>query len=548
MTDTAMHSIGTPYKRFRDDELFDAIVIGSGIGGLGTAALLAKSGHRRVLVLEQHYAAGGLTHTFRRPGFEWDVGLHYVGQVHDLHSPARRLFDYLTEGRLDWKAMPNAYDRVRIGDLRFDYIRGQHALRDALVGSFPRERRAIDRYFTAVTRCLRRLPFFFAEKILPPVPTRVIGGAMRLPFLLLAGQTTADVLDDIGMSVELKAVLTAQWGDYGLPPRQSSFGAHAMITSHYFDGAAYPIGGSEQIAAALMPTIARAGGSLLVGARVERVLVEAGRAVGVRMTDGREFRSACIVSDAGIRTTYEQLLPDAASEVAEQTVAVRALRASLGHVCLYVGLESAQPLPIGAANIWVHPSVDYDGNLDRFVADANAPFPFLFISCPSAKDPSFASRHPGGHTLEVLTMTPYEHFAAWRGTRWHHRGDEYENVKARLAGRMLEALDQHVPGVSSSIRTWELSTPLSTEHFTGALRGAAYGLAHGPQRFACRYLRPRTPIDGLYLTGQDVSTCGIMGALTGAVTAASTILRRNLFTLMQNATHTIEPARERRAA
>jgi all-trans-retinol 13,14-reductase len=104
-----MQVIGTPYKRFRGDERFDAIVIGSGIGGLGTAALLAKSGHRRVLVLEQHYTGGGLTHVFRRPGFEWDVGLHYVGQVHDPDSPARRLFDYLTEGRLVWAAMPNAY-------------------------------------------------------------------------------------------------------------------------------------------------------------------------------------------------------------------------------------------------------------------------------------------------------------------------------------------------------------------------------------------------------------------------------------------------------
>jgi all-trans-retinol 13,14-reductase len=320
------------------------------------------------------------------------------------------------------------------------------------------------------------------------------------------------------------------------------------VTSHYFDGAAYPIGGGEQIAAALMPTIERAGGCLVVGARVERVLVEEGRAVGVRMIDGRELRSACVVSDAGIRTTYEQLLPDAASDVAEPTVAVRALRPSLGHLCLYVGVESIDRPSVGSSNIWVHPSVDYDGNLDRFVADVNAPFPFLFISFPSAKDPSFAARHPGRHTVEIVTMAPYEHFAAWRSTAWHHRGHEYEAAKDRLARRMLDALDEHVPRLSASIRTWELSTPLSTEHFTGALRGAAYGLDHGPHRFTCRYLRPRTPIDGLYLTGQDVGTCGIMGALVGAVTTASTILQRNLFSLMQSAPHMIDRAPERRVA
>jgi phytoene dehydrogenase-like protein len=543
-----MPAIATPYKRFQDDARFDAIVIGSGIGGLGTAALLAKSGNRRVLVLEQHYTGGGLTHAFRRPGFEWDVGLHYVGQVDDPDSPARRLFDHLTEGRLAWTAMPNAYDRVRIGGLRFDYLRGREVLRDALVGSFPRERRAIDQYFRAVARCVGRLPFFVVEKTLPAMPARMIGGALRMPFLRLARRTTAEVLDDIGMSPELKAVLTAQWGDYGLPPARSSFGAHAIVTSHYFDGASYPIGGGEQIAAALMPTIERAGGRLIVGARVERVLVEKGRAVGVRMADGRELRSPCVVSDAGVQATYEQLLPDAASDVAEPAVAVRSLRPSFGHLCLYVGLESADPPCVSPSNIWVHPSVDYDGNLDRFVADIDAPFPFLFISFPSAKDPSFAARHPARHTVEIVTMAPYEHFAAWRSTPWHHRGAEYEAVKGRLARRMLDALDQHAPGLSPSIGTWELSTPLSTAHFTGALRGAAYGLDHGPHRFDCRYLRPRTPIQGLYLTGQDVGTCGIMGALTGAVAAASTILQRNLFALMRSAPQTLETARERRAA
>jgi all-trans-retinol 13,14-reductase len=266
------------------------------------------------------------------------------------------------------------------------------------------------------------------------------------------------------------------------------------------------------------------------------------------MADGRELRSPCVVSDAGVQATYEQLLPDAASDVAEPVVAVRSLRPSFGHLCLYVGLESADPSCVSSSNIWVHPSVDYDGNLDRFVADIDAPFPFLFISFPSAKDPSFAARHPARHTVEIVTMAPYEHFAAWRSTPWHHRGAEYEAVKVRLARRMLDALDQHAPGLSSSIRTWELSTPLSTAHFTGALRGAAYGLDHGPHRFDCRYLRPRTPVQGLYLTGQDVGTRGIMGALTGAVAAASTILQRNLFALMRSAPQTFETARERRAA
>jgi len=246
-------SIGTPYKRFHDNGRFDAIVIGSGIG---TAALLAKTAGQRVLVLEKHYTVGGFTHAFHRPGFEWDVGVHYVGQVHRPGSPAQALFEYLAEGRLSWHAMPDVYDRVNIDGLRFDYVSGRERLRDELVRAFGRERHTIDRYFKAIRQCTRRLPLYFVEKTLPPLLSRTLGQGLRAPFLRFARRTTGKVLDDLGASRELKAVLTAQWGDYGLPPGQSSFGVHAVIADHYFDGAAYPIGGASRIAASVLPTIA----------------------------------------------------------------------------------------------------------------------------------------------------------------------------------------------------------------------------------------------------------------------------------------------------
>ena len=193
----ASRFVGTPYKQFRDTGPFDAIVVGSGIGGLGTAALLAKAAGQRVLVLERHYTAGGFTHVFHRPGFEWDVGVHYVGQVHTAGSPAQALFEYLAEGRLSWHAMPDVYDRVNIDGLRFDYVSGRDQLREALVRTFPRERDAIDRYFIAIRQCLRGLPLYFVEKALPPFLSGILGPGLRAPFLRFARRTTGRVLDDL---------------------------------------------------------------------------------------------------------------------------------------------------------------------------------------------------------------------------------------------------------------------------------------------------------------------------------------------------------------
>jgi all-trans-retinol 13,14-reductase len=532
-------AIGTPYKQFRSADRFDAIVIGSGIGGLGAAALLAKVAGQRVLVLERHYTAGGFTHVFHRPGFEWDVGVHYIGQVHKPASQVAAMFEFITEGRLSWNAMPDAYDRVWIDGFRFDYVSGKERLRRALIHAFSREERAIDGYFKAIERCMRGMPLFFAEKVLPPLFGRMVGSGLRAGFLRYARQTTGQLLDDLGTSQTLKAVLTAQWGDYGLPPGSSSFGIHAVIAQHYFDGASYPIGGASRIAASVLPTIERSGGAVVVGAEVDRIIVEGRRAVGVRMQDGREFRARAIVSDAGLRTTLERLLPeDAPAEARDLADRARRVPSSSGHLCLYVGLTaSPDALRLDPANLWIHPTLDFDRNWAAFAADSEAAFPFLFISFPSAKDPSFDGRYPGHQTIEIVTAAPFERFAEWAETSWKRRGEEYEAVKERLAQRLLAELYRHVPQTRGAVTTWELSTPLSTRHFDNASAGETYGLTHTPARFELRDLTPRTPIDGLFLTGQDVATEGVSGALAGAVTTASVLLHQNVFSVIAKAAH-----------
>jgi all-trans-retinol 13,14-reductase len=527
--------LGTPYTQHHDDGPYDAVVIGSGIGGLGAAAALAKAGGLRVLVLERHHTAGGLTHAFHRPGFEWDVGLHYIGQVNGAGAAAG-LFDYVTDGGVDWNAMPDAYDRVTIGDRRFDYVSGEARLRDALAGAFPQQRRAIDGYFRALSHCLRAMPFYYMEKALPPVVGRPLGRALRAPFVRYAAQTTGEVLARLGANQDLRAVLTAQWGNYGLPPGRSSFGIHAIVAGHYVDGAAYPIGGASRLARALLPVIAREGGAVLVGADVNRVVLCGARAIGVRLTDGREFRAPIVISDAGLVRTFTELLPERTPAVAALLDRVAAIEPSHAHLGLYVGVSSeklAAPLP--ASNLWIHPTNDFDRNWAAFAADLEAPFPVLFISFPSAKDPSFEARYPGHQTIEVVVPVPYEPFAAWGRSSWKRRDRDYTALKERLQERLLAALERQVPGIGRAILVSELSTPLTTRHFVNAAHGEMYGLAHTPARFASRDLKPVTPVQGLYLTGQDVSTCGVAGALAGAVACASAVLRRNLFLTMSTA-------------
>jgi all-trans-retinol 13,14-reductase len=521
---------GVAYKQAALEDSWDAIVIGSGMGGLTTAALIAKHAGKRVLVLERHYTAGGFTHAFNRPGYDWDVGLHYIGQVQDPASQVRAAFDHLTEGRLAWNPMPDVYDEIHIGGQVYEFRSGVKQFREGLLASFPNECAAIDRYLAAVSACVKASNLFFAEKAIPRPLARLAGSFMRASFLRWANRTTAEVLAEITTNRQLIGVLTAQWGDYGLPPAQSSFAAHATIAEHYLNGASYPVGGASRIAASIAPVIERAGGKIVVTAEVNKIMLDKSRrAIGVRMADGREFQAGTVVSDTGALNTFERMLPPDAPGCAAIIHDIRAVGHSMAYLCLYAGLDrTASDLGFTGTNIWAYATPDHDSNVARFYADPAAPFAALYISFPSAKDPEFTKRHPGHSTVEVITIAPYQWFDKWENTRWKHRGTDYDEFKQSFTERLGVALEQYVPRVRGRIKHLETSTPLSTRHFSNYPAGEAYGLGASPARFRLRSLSAQTPVPNLFLTGQDVAMLGVSGAMFGGAIAASAILGRNL--------------------
>ena len=523
----SQHKIAEPYRRAQLTGAYDAIVVGSGMGGLATAALLAKHGGRRVLVLERHYAIGGYTHVFRRPGYEWDVGVHYIGDA----APGglvRALFDDLTDGRLEWEDMGATVERMRIGDETYVYPKGEAALRAELVRRFPTEASAIDGYFALVHQAVAATQEFFARKAFPRLLGAVLKPMARRRFFRFADRTTREVLRELTANETLIAVLTGQFGDYGLPPSRSSFAIHALVTQHYFGGGYFPVGGAGRIAASIAPVIRAAGGELLVNAEVAEIVVERDRAVGVRMAeDDAVLRAPLVISDAGVANTFGRLVPPAVVERHGLARALDGMRPSVAHACLYVGLKgTTEELGLERANLWIYPDEHHDRTAE-LAADPTA-IRYAYVSFPSAKDPDFDRRCPGKSTIDVMTFLPYDAFARWQDTRWQKRGAEYDAFKREIADRLLDLLYTHVPSIRGAVEVAELSTPLSSRNFTAHPPGEIYGLEHTPARFRNPYLQPATPVRGLMLTGADVATAGVAGALLGGAVCASAILRRNL--------------------
>ncbi len=516
--------IGRRYRATRVDDHYDAIVIGSGIGGMTTAALMSKAG-KKVLVLEQHYTAGGYTHSYSRNGYEWDVGVHYIGEVGDPNSSLRKIFDFITDEKLRWAKMDDNYDRFYFGDEEYNLRAGRDAFRSGLIEHFPTEACAIDKYLGMLDAVTRYIPLKVADKLLPSTLKAPYGLFKKYALPAYFRKTTYEALSSLTQNPKLIAVLTGQHGDCGLPPKESSFLIHALIARHYLGGAYYPVGGAWKIADTIIPVIQQSGGDLLTYASVKQVAIENGKAVGVEMADGHIIRSDSVISGAGVINTFNSLVPAELVAKHGYDKHLKSVESSKAHLGMYIGLkDSPSNLKLPKTNFWIFPHYDADQAYKDFEADMTQAFPAVYISFPSAKDPEWQRQNPNKSTIEIVAPCPFEWFAKWKDEPWGKRGEEYEALKALFTQRMLEALYSKMPHLRGKIDYYETSTPLSTDFFCGYKKGELYGLNHDPSRFEQSWLRPKTTIPGLYLTGQDVLTCGVGGALMGGVMATVSVL------------------------
>lgn len=501
-------------------QTFDAIVIGSGIGGLTVAALLAKLHRKRVLVLEQHFTAGGFTHGFERKGkFHWDVGLHYVGDMGE-GSTGKAVFDYLTDGTLRWQKMPDPFEKFVYPDFTFEVYADPDRFQADLIQQFPQEQVAIRRYFSDI----RKAAFWFgAHALLELFPSwlhPLLKPVIR-SFGAIARQTTQNYLNRYFQDARLKALLVSQWGDYGLPPSQSCFGIHSVIATHYFKGGWYPVGGAKAIAAAIIPVIEQAGGTVITQRRVTEILLESGVAVGVKVqhaahpnADMEIYRAPIVVSDAGVFNTYLKLIPQ--SHPLPERRAIQTFPKGNSVLTVYLGLkESPQRLGFQGENHWIYTTYSHDVVAAEPPTLAGQQPNFCYLSFPSLKDP-FAK----GHTAEIIAHVPYDFFSPWRDQPWRRRGTDYTELKTQLTESFIQLVEQHYPGFRELIEYAELSTPLTVEHFDASDRGAIYGIPCIPERLDQSWIGAKTPIKNLYLTGADTFSLGIMGAMMGGVKTA----------------------------
>jgi all-trans-retinol 13,14-reductase len=499
---------------------WDVIVIGSGMGGMVTAAALSRLGHK-VLMLEQYDSLGGQTHSFSHEGFSWDAGIHYLGGF-GPDASEKSILDWLCDSPIELAPVGAVYDTLHIGDSApLQLSRPIAAQRLDLKERFPDETDAIDAWFDNIVDGKDALGVVGQVRSFPPVFASALRWWRGRKLKRYCERTTAEVANEITNNPELAKVLVSQWGDFGGRPSKASFAIHAGVTWSYLEaGAYYPVGGASSIAKHLLPTIASNGGEARAGVEVSSVIMEKDAATGVETADGKKFFGKHIVSGIGARETVDRLLPDGHGHD-DWVHEIHTIGPNICHYSLFLGFSGdVEAAGMTKSNHWLYPT----GEVDVLWTDTpEGKPPGMFVSFASLKDPAHDPGPDKKYAGELIAWSDWSTVEKWADLPRGERGEDYQSFKTIIESTLLEQFAHYFPRLAELIVFHEVSTPLATASITGHRMGSFYGLDVTPERITSDALRMKTPIEGLYLTGQDVLTPGIPGAFWGGILAAGSI-------------------------
>ena len=519
-------------RRFWDpvaDE-YDVVVVGAGLGGLVSSALLARAG-KRVLTIDGHYVAGGNATIFRRKQYEFDVGIHYLGDCGPNGTIPRILRDCDAPG-VRFRQMDADLEVISFPDLDFSIPRDKETFRSRLLERFPDERRGINRYFRFLEQVDRMQSAMKGSK------WQQLLAVARCPLVVrYMSKSFGEFLDSCTDDERLRGILTAQNGTYAIAPGRVSAMLHAGLQNHYFvDGGWYPEGGGQVMADRLAEAIERNGGEIRLVSKASRIHVEAGRVTGVTFTNKhlgeKTVRAPVVVSNADLKRTVSELVgrehfPE------DYARTVDGFEMALPLFVVFLGLDMpAEDLPYGNSNRWVFDDYDFDHEYARVTAGAMPEKPFVYMATASLKDPGNRKLAPEGQTnLQLMTLAPPQP-TSWNVTEEDARSGRYEasegyqHAKNALMERVIRQAERAIPGLSERIVFKEASTPLTHTRYTGSTGGTSYGIAATPGQFLDKRPAARTPIEGLFLAGASTrSGHGIVGVMQSGEAAAAAVLR-----------------------
>lgn len=473
------------------------VVIGSGIGGLSTAIIMAGLGFS-VTVIEKNDRPGGLMRGYRRGGVECPVGVHYIGAMGE-GQPLRRVFDYLgLTGKIPMEraGADGVIDRYIFDDLSFDLPTGIGALEEKLHASFPAEKKAIE----AVIKNLREtearlnsLDFLFN----PFNDLSVLDQFLPVD----------EALARLGCTAPLRRVIGVASTLLGVPAEECPQFFHHMTLVSFLMSAWRLRSGGIEMAEAFVQRLTELGGSLRCGDGVARVLVDSRTVGGVELASGERIAADTVVAAIHPRSMLGMMgegdLPPA-------------YRRRVGRIADTMGIFSSI-VGVDASAI-----KEISHNVYRLHAGSRGEI---------AEGSFFQVRGSGKEGMNLLIMMTRSDIAQWRA--WEHttsgrRGEDYLLAKRECAEGLMEEA-REVFGPLKGAREIDSYTPLSIRDWVGSPGGSAYGVLRSSAQLTRAAALNRIPVKGLFLAGQSAMAPGVFGTALGSFATVRGIIGHERF-------------------
>ncbi|MBI9087401.1 MAG: NAD(P)/FAD-dependent oxidoreductase [Desulfobacterales bacterium] len=505
---------------------FDAIVIGSGIGGLSCAASLAMCDYK-VLVLEKSPSLGGSMGTFTEPEtghWTWSPGVQWVCD-YSRDSVDYKLLHAITDGNISFSPLDDECQFKYFPELdyQFTFVNDKDKLLEKLKIEFPGESQKIDRYFGYLNILAKKAGMFSLPKMFSPAMAGfMFWFSKTFKMLPHMDKSVTEVLDGV-LKIEnkkLRAILLSFSHYFGMPLDETPFPFYAYAQNMQFTGMYYPDGGGQAIIDALVTSIGRKGGEARQASGVKQILFKDNEAIGVILEDDTHIYSNTVISSIGIKETLYRLVPEK-ERPAKLVKALAKHRSVPSFLLLLVGFEG----DISSFNIKrsAYKTIIGDpSTMSRNPMEEGWVCDDVTISFPSLLNVKY--KKPDFHTAEIHHETRYEYFEKFEGKQ---DCDEYRQITEQIAQHFLNRLDERFPGIKAHVRYFKLITPLDIKKLTHHEDGSMFGLdihkADNPE------LSPRSGMKNLFFTGEDIFAHGLTplnGVLTASVVTGKNLIKK----------------------
>ncbi|WP_172281144.1 phytoene desaturase family protein [Chryseobacterium sp. LAM-KRS1] len=491
---------------------YDILVIGSGLGGLVSALILAKEG-LKVCVLEKNNQYGGNLQTFSRNKLIFDTGVHYLGGLSKGQN-LNRFFSYLEiMDDLEIHQMDlNGFDKITFDgdDTEYPHAQGYGNFVFQLSRFFPHEKENLERYCEGVQYVCNHFPRY-----------NVVGKDHYNEEILHLN--TRRFIESITSDKKLQAILLGSNFLYGGDSENTPFYVHALTVNSCIQSAYKCVKGGSQISKLLIRKLREYGADVHKHSEVSEMIFNEDVLVAVRTKTGKEYAAKKFISNMEIRSTLKLIN----EKRLRKSFLNRVLSWEPISSCfsVYIVLKPGN-IPYFNHNIYHYSCIEQVWNAYQY-KNETWPETYMLSSTPSKHHPEFAE------SMTAITYMDFDEVKKWEKTvntvtDEHERGKEYEKFKQEKANRMIDALEKKIPDLRESIKHIYTSSPLSYRDYIGSFEGNMYGYIKSSETPLKTMVSPRTKIDNLFLTGQTVNMHGILGVTIGAFNTCAEILGKGL--------------------